>query len=68
MGRSSAAGIRKTIEVWYDWFFPVRTRKSWATAADVERIRKAIHPPWTWSRRGRNGVATAQAAPTTATR
>jgi hypothetical protein len=27
-GSSSAAGIRKTIEVWYDWFFPVRAAKS----------------------------------------
>src|SRR5919198_6341103 len=44
-GSSIAAGIRKTIVVWYDWFRDgMRTTKSWAVAAIVPRIAKVVQP------------------------
>ena len=43
-GSSIAAGIRKTIVVWYDWFRGVRTTKSCATAAIVPRMTNVAHP------------------------
>jgi hypothetical protein len=43
-GRRIAAGIRKTIVVWYDWFRGVRTTKSCAIAAVTPRIAKVIQP------------------------
>jgi hypothetical protein len=67
-GSSRAAGIRKTIVVWYDVFLPVRTRKSWATPAAAPRIRKVIQPSASPSSLGRNGPATAAAITATATR
>ena len=67
-GSRSAAGIRKTIVVWYEVFFPVRTRKSWATPAASARMRNVIQPSVWCSSRGRNGPATAAAMVATATR
>ena len=43
------------MDVWYDWSRVVRTTKSWASAAPVERTMNAPHPGvWTdrWERRG----------------
>jgi hypothetical protein len=67
-GSRSAAGIRKTIDVWYDWFFPVRTRKSWATAAEPARIRNVIQSSCPRSSRESSGAVIAAAEPTTAIR
>ncbi len=67
-GSRSAPGIRKTIVVWYEVFFPVRTRKSWATPAATAKTRNVPQPSVRISSRGRNGAATAAAMAATATR
>jgi hypothetical protein len=41
-GRISAAGIRKTMSVWYAWSAGVRTTKRRATAAADARIRNGV--------------------------
>src|SRR5918911_4646302 len=43
-GRIIAAGIRKTIVVWYDWLRGVRTTNSCATAAVAAKTMNVGHP------------------------
>src|SRR5437773_1054212 len=43
-GSSIAAGIRKTIVVWYDWLRGVRTTNSCAVAAITTRIANVVQP------------------------
>src|SRR4029079_18199208 len=63
-GSSMAAGMRKTIVVWYDWSRGVRTTKSWATAAHEARTRKVGQPcvPGFRCESGTRAAATAMAA------
>jgi hypothetical protein len=66
-GRISAAGMRKTMSVWYAWSAGVRTTNSRAVAAADARIKKAGH----WSvvcSRPMNGSVTAAAVIATATK
>ncbi len=65
-GSSIAAGIRKTIVVWYDWFREgMRTTKSCAVAAIRARIVKVVQPGVDEPSRVIAGTAaTAVAAPT----
>src|SRR3954465_1893565 len=43
-GSRIAAGIRKTMVVWYDWLRGVRTTKSCATAAITASTTKVVQP------------------------
>ena len=64
-GSSIAAGIRKTIVVWYDWFRGVRTTNSCATAAIVPRMTKVVQPGVCGLSRESNGSETAVATAAT---
>ena len=59
-----AAGIRKTIVVWYDWSRGVRTTKSCAIAAHEARTRNVGQPcdPGFRCESGTRAAATAIAA------
>ena len=65
-GSSIAAGIRKTIVVWYDWLRGVRTTNNCAVAAMTTRIAN-VAQPWVPAFRCESGgiAATAKAAATT---
>src|SRR4029079_2753713 len=65
-GSNIAAGIRKTIVVWYDWFRGVRTTNSCATAATSGRRTNVVHPGVSGVRREGSGTTvTAVARATT---
>src|SRR6476660_8935242 len=59
-GSSMAAGIRKTIVVWYDWLRGVRTTNSCATAAIRASTTNVVQPrEWVPSREMSGKTATA---------
>src|SRR5919198_3503441 len=58
-GSRSAAAIRKTIDVWYEWSRIVVTPKSWAIAAHAAS-RTNVGQPCVWtSSRAMGGIAAA---------
>jgi hypothetical protein len=61
-GSSSAPAIRNATEVWYDWSRVVRTTKSCASAAQLERTRNAVQRSVCASIFAASGTAAARVA------